>query len=1008
MKQYFWTLILMLSWSVSAQQLTVSGSVTSSSDNQPLIGVGIQIEGTTMGTSTDMDGNYSLNNVPANSTLVFSMIGAKTQHVNVNGRSVINVILQDDTEMLDEVVVVGYGVVKKSDLTSSISTVKGDDLKTISTGNAMNALQGKVNGVQITNAGGPGATPRVIIRGVSTVNGSDPLYVVDGMPIGTNINFLNQDDIESMEILKDASAAAIYGTRGSNGVILITTRKGSKGKVRFQVNSSVGFQTLTKPSMAGAEEYERVFKQRYTNDGNVPVWNSIDNITNAQGTDWWDEVVDKAALMQTYNISFQGGGDNIVYSGSIGYFKQDSNYEVGYWDKITARFNTEYIFSKRVKAGIDMLPKLEKWDDTPSLLNDAMRMDPTTPVYLPEEKWGDNMYSNYARSHNSQVWNPVASMRRLSTSSSEYGMLMTPYISVEPIDGLIVRTQFGVNARFRNYDNFVPEFFIDNLERREYSFIERTMNHWIDWNWTNTATYMKTLAEKHHVNIMGGYTMEKFSHYWVNGSRENTPSNIPELRYVNAGTLNQQSNGTNAYVSLMSYLGRLMYNYDNRYYLTASMRVDGSSKFSEGNKYATFPAVSVAWRVTGEKFMQEQEIFSNIKLRTGWGRVGNQNIANSAYLTLIGQSDYVFGITPIRNIGTSVSSVGNTGLQWETVEDYNVGLDLSFMNNKLEITADLFQKKSSDMLLEKENLLILGYPMWNGRMWTNIGSMKATGWELSINWKDRTNNFTYEVGANLSAVKNKAGKLLGDSPILTGGFHGDYIIRNIEGGEISRYYGYIADGIFQNQTEINAHTSQYGDLLQPNAVPGDIRFRDNNNDGVLDEKDKTFLGSAFPDLMLGINMKFGYKNLDLTANFYGTFGNDIYNNTRSMYSGVGGNNVFAGTIDRVWHGEGTSNYYPRLSVNDANLNYSRVSSFFVEDGSYLRCRLLQLGYTVPTQYTKNFNIRISLSAQNLFTSTDYSGMDPERAAMGGVLESGIDNVGYPNPRTFLVGFNLNF
>lgn len=1007
MKRYLFLLLSFFTLSLYAQQVKLTGNVSSASDKEPMIGVTIMVKGTPTGTVTDFDGNYSLE-VPSNSTIIFSMIGYKTQEIKVNNRTHINVALAEDVEALDEVVVIGYGAVKRSDLTSSISTVKGEDLKSMASGNAMTSLQGKVNGVQVTNAGGPGATPRVIIRGITTVNGSDPLYVVDGMPVGTNINFLNQEDIESMEVLKDASAAAIYGTRGSNGVILITTKKGKEGKTQFQFNTSIGFLTLSKPDVAGASEYEKVFKARYTNDGNQPVWNGKDNYTDAEGTDWWDETVKKVATMQSYNLSFQGGSEKIVYSGSIGYFRQNSHYDYGYWDKLTARFNTEYRFNKIVKAGMDFSPKLERWDDTPDLLNDAMRMDPTTPVMRPEEDWTNNEYDNYSRSHNSQVWNPVGSVARMDKSSDEYGLLMNPYINIEPIKGLTIRSQFGVNARFRISDKFEPKFFIDNLEQKAQSYVERKTEDWIDWNWTNTINYMTTLG-KHNINVMGGYTMEKFSKYWVMGSRDNTPSNLDELHYVNAGTLNQKSEGTNEYTTLISYLARAMYNYDNRYYLTASVRVDGSSKFPTGSKYATFPAVSGAWRITGEPFMQEQELFSNLKFRAGWGRVGNQNIDSNAYMTLINNADYVFGGD--RNLGTNVGSVGNPNLKWETVEDINVGIDMGLLNGRLNITADWFQKKSTDMLLKKENLLILGYDNWNGQRWVNIGKMKATGWEFSANWNDKVNDFGYELGINLSSVKNKTEKLVTNSPLLSGSFNGDFITRTEEGEEVSRFYGYVADGIFQNQTEINAHTSEKGDKLQPNAVPGDIRFKDLNNDGVLDEKDKKYIGNAFPDLMIGFNTHFTYKNWDLVASFYGTIGNDIYNKTMEMYSGTGGSNVYAGTFDKAWHGEGTSNDIPRLSVNDANNNYKRVSSFFVEDGSYFRCKLLQIGYTLPKSFSRYVGVRVSLSAQNLFTITNYSGMDPERAALSGkdgIIETGIDGVGYPNPRTFLVGLNLTF
>ena len=409
--------------------------------------------------------------------------------------------------------------------------------------------------------------------------------------------------------------------------------------------------------------------------------------------------------------------------------------------------------------------------------------------------------------------------------------------------------------------------------------------------------------------------------------------------------------------------------------------------------------------------MQDQQIFSNLKLRGGWGRVGNQNIDNDATLTLLGQSDYVFGATPGRVTGTMVSGVGNNSLQWETVEDWNVGVDMSFLNSRLGVTFEYFQKKSSNMLYQKQNIFAIGYPDWNSTVWMNIGSMKASGWELSLNWQDKVSDFSYNVGLNLSAVKNKAIKFSGDGPIQTGGFNSDQIIRNEDGGLISRFYGYVADGIFQNWSEVYAHTNEHGKLVQDKAQPGDIRFKDLNHDGVLDENDKTWIGNPYPDLMVGLNLGFNYKNFDFTANFYGTFGNDIFNKTKGLYSGVSGQNVWAGTLEKAWHGEGTSNDIPRLSYNDLNQNYTRVSSFFVEDGSYMRCKLLQIGYTLPKKLLRGTELRLSFSAQNPFTITGYSGMDPERPQIGNdgsVIETGIDGIAYPNPRTFLFGIDFKF
>lgn len=1010
MKRYILFLFIsLLTFSLHAQNIDVTGTVIGENDQEPIIGAYVKVKGSTAGAVTDLNGTYMLKGVSGKATLVISCVGYATQEIPVKDRHTLNITLKDEASDLNEVVVIGYGAVKKGDLTSSISAIKGDKLEHMSTGNVMNALQGQVNGVQISNAGGPGASPRVIIRGISTINGSDPLYVVDGMPVGTNINFLNQNDIESMQVLKDASASAIYGTRGSNGVILITTKKGAAGKTKFNASATWGFQTLSKPDIAGADEYRQVFNTRYTNDGHTSIFNetSDDGRSSLGNTDWWDETMRDVALQQNYNFGFSGGNDKYIYSASIGYYRQDSQYKTGNWQKLSARFSMEYNFNKMVKAGIDFTPRYENWDDTPSLLGAIMAMDPTTPVMNDEDKWVSNPYSNYARSHNNQEWNPVASMNRLDSGADEYALLATPFVQISPIKGLTFRTQFGVNARFRMTNSFVPEFFIDNLEQQNPSTVSSSHENWIDWNWTNTLSYMKTFNKKHNLNVMAGYTVERFQDYQLYGSRDDVPSSIEEMRYINAGTTNQQVSGVASYNSLVSYLGRLMYNYDERYYLTASVRVDGSSKFPSGSKYATFPSVSGAWRISGENFMKNQKVFDDLKLRLGWGKVGNQNISNDAYISSVGTTRYVFGTDATTTVGTAVNRIGNTQVRWETVEDFNIGVDMAFLKNRLKVTADWYTKKSHDMLMQKENLLVLGLPAWNGRMWENIGSMKATGWELGFNWQDQIKDFTYGASLNLSSVRNKAVNLNGNY-IYTGSHNGDYIIRNEEGLPISQFYGYVVDGLFQNQTEVTSYTNEYGEAMQPNAQPGDFRYKDINLDGKIDENDKTYIGNPFPDLMVGFNLNAAYKGFDFQAQFYGTFGNDIYNLNKERYFGVNGSNVLAGTLNAAWHGEGTSYDIPRLSVDDPNGNYTKPSSYFVESGSYFRCKLLQIGYTLPKSVMGNVQLRVSLSAQNLFTITGYSGMDPETASMGSATEAGIDWTGYPNPRTILLGLNLNF
>ena len=547
-KQILLLCLALISLCGYAQQITVKGVVTSATDQQPLIGTTVQVKGTGTGTITGIDGDYTLPNVDKNAVLVFSSIGFESQEIAVGGRTTINVVLKEAAELLDEVVVIGYGAVKKSDLTSSIATVKGDEITETVTGNAMDALQGKVNGVQVTSGGGPGATPKVLIRGVTTVNGTNPLYVVDGMPVGDNINFLNSNDIASMEVLKDASAAAIYGTRASNGVILITTKKGKTGKARINWNSSVGFQTVAKPNIAGAAEYKEVFNTRYTNDGLSSIWNDTGATTNPGGTDWWDTVVNKTALVQNHSLSVAGGSEQFVYNFSVGYYRNNSQFDVGYWDKINIRLNTEYTFNKYVKLGVDIAPRVESWDDTPNQFSAAMAMDPTTPVFRPQDQWEDNEYNNYQRSYNNQEWNPAGSIARSNAHSRELGAILNTYLQVNPIEKLTLRTQFGANAHYRRSDSFVPKFNMDPLEKQDLNEITRRNQEWFDWNWTNTATYMDTFAEKHNLNVMAGFTAERFAWYNTQARRDNVPNNLDQMQEVNAGQQGtDEANGETTY-----------------------------------------------------------------------------------------------------------------------------------------------------------------------------------------------------------------------------------------------------------------------------------------------------------------------------------------------------------------------------------------------------------------------------------------------------------------------------
>ncbi|MDE6479284.1 MAG: TonB-dependent receptor [Muribaculaceae bacterium] len=1013
MKKYLLTmLVALLGLSAWAQGLTVTGVVTSKNDGEPLIGATVLVQGTSKGTATDFDGNYILTDVPSNATLVFNYVGYQQLTIAVKGQTVINAELSESSTSLDELVVVGYGVAKKSDLTSSISTIKGSELNEMVSGNAMDAIQGRVPGVQVVSGGGPGSNPSVMIRGVTSVNGTAPLYVVDGVPLNTdNINFLNNNDIESMEVLKDASASAIYGTRASNGVIIITTKKGKAGSTHVDFSASAGWQYIPKPSIAWADEYEKVFYARYENDGRVAPWNSpYVDYGEVDSTDWWKLVVDKMALVQNYSLSVRGGNDKYVYSLSAGYYRNNSQFSGGYWDKMNVRLNTEYNFTNWLKAGLDLAPNLESWESAPELFAAAMSMDPTTPVYRPESEWDPaNPMNDFQRSYNNQEWNPVASLARMDNLSTKFQLLMNPYIQIQPIKQLTLRTQFGANLWYQRSDGYNYAFHIDALEQNAKNSDYRNYSDQINWSWTNTATYMDTFAEKHNLTVMAGFTAERYANYWANASRQDIPGHNDLLHEVSAGTGDQFASGSTSYQTLASVLGRVMYNFDSRYYLTASIRYDGSSRFPQGNKWATFPSVSLAWRLSEEAFMEgTRNWLDNAKVRLGWGKVGNQNINPGLFLSTMDNGvNYVFNST--RFPATIVGQMGNPTLRWETVEDYDFGIDATFLRSRLNLTFDLYQKNSHDMLYAAQGLLIAGNPAWMGAITQNIGEMRARGWELSLNWRDKVNDFGYEVGVQLSGVRNKAIKFSGDGPVLTGGGLNESIIRNEDGQLISRFYGYTADGLFQNWEEVYAHTDEHGTLLQPDAQPGDIRFLDLNHDGVLNDSDKSYIGNPYPDLMIGFNLGLNWKGWDFIANFYGTTGNDVFNLEKKRYSGGGGQNVYRGTLQKAWHGEGTSNDVPRLSYNDLNQNYGRVSSFYVEDGSYLRCKLITLGYTLPKKWVGDYHLRLYFSAQNLFTITKYTGMDPERPFYdGSVIEKGIGNANYPTPQTYLFGVDFNF
>ncbi len=992
----------MLCSAATFAQITIKGTVKDKSA-LPVPGANIAVKGTATAVSTDFDGKYSIVVPNKNAQLQFSFIGFTTKTIEVGDRTVVDVVLEQAGQNLEEVVVVGYGTVKKKDITTSISSVKGKELQTMTVGNATESLQGKVAGVQITGAGGPGAQPRVLIRGISTVNlSTDPLYVVDGVPMGTNINFLSNNEIESMDVLKDASASAIYGSRASNGVILITTKRGKIGKPKFNVDLSNGYQMMNNPyHMADAEGYANIMNKAYTSSG-YPEY--LPNAEQYRGktTDWWRAGIDKGSPVRNASIGVSGGSEKNTYAASLNYYKSDSFYKVGGWERITARIANDFKFSDKVSMGITLNPRFETWG-SPGNWADFDKIDPITPIYKPADQLTgtENEYSIYARSP-SYVWNPVASVARYDDFTDQYSLNTNAYLQYEPIKGLVFRTQGSIEVGDKTQSIFRPDFVIDAAhEKAEINSVERknTTNH--DWTWQTTATYSKTFADKHNLSLMVGATMEEYNGNDVWAYGEGVPNNSDLMREVNAATKNRNSGGNSWSSSLESYISRLSYNYDSRYYLTGTFRRDGSSKFMANNKWANFPSASASWRISNESFMENaKSVVNDLRLRAGWGRVGNQNLPGSVYQSNIGQGYYVIGGEVVDT--SYPSSMANKDIKWETVEDINFGLDFGLWKNKVSGSLEYYEKTTKDMLFLKQFPTYSGFPGYS-TMWTNVGSMKSNGIDLLLSYKDKKGDFSYGADVTFTTVNVKMVSLSAEDEKLYGSSNRTLTVK---GDEPGYYYGYVADGLFQNQTELNSHTDEHGNKLQPYAQVGDVRFKDVNGDGKLDDKDRTKIGSPWADYTVGLNLSFAYKGFDLIANFYASIGNEIINqNISDLYNGASLTNKVAGLEDMAWHGEGTSNYVPRLSKNDNNENFTKFSSMYVEDGSYMRMKNIQLGYTFLNQFGLD-KLRLSVSGQNLWTVTNYTGVDPEVG--GGVLGSGFGGWNYPVQPTILLGLNVAF
>ncbi len=995
-----------------AQSMTVTGQVVDQQTGESLIGATVLEVGTTNGVITDLDGHFTIALKDKKNRLEVSYVGYVTQKLAASSQMIIK--LKTDALALDEVVVVGYGVMRKSDLTGAVSKVKADELGKVASVDASQALQGKVAGVNIQmNSGEPGAGTKVRIRGVGTINSSSPLYVVDGFPVG-DISHIAPNDIESIEVLKDASATAIYGSRGANGVILVKTRSGARGqktKVNFNAYVSMS-QIVDKIDMCNASQYA-VLKREAMDNAGVSMSSQWDNIltyvtdNNLKGTDWQDEIF-RDAVTQNYNLSVAGGGENNKYDLGVTYAQEEGVVKETYMDKLMAHLNNEYKFNDHVKLGLNVFyTNYERTGNNSDYyagpLAGALRADPVSAPW-------DDYTSDFGEIYFAFGLNPARAVdENKYKEESENRFLLNSYLQLDDlldVKGLSFRAQFGQKLVFSKIRNYYPEYYVTADQNRQQSSLYVKRADTKEWSTSDYFNYNR-LFGKHSVNAMAGFEAQKFESTYTDLTVYDVPKDA-DLRYVSASSNSTQftAGGLKSHSSLLSYFTRANYSYDNKYLFTATMRADGSSKFVDHWGY--FPSFSAGWNIYQESFMKDtQDWLSQLKLRAGWGQVGNQNAAgNHDYVALMTNGyTYVFNGQPVD--GSIQQRIANKELSWETSEQYNVGVDAGFWANKLTATVDLFVRKTNDMILSTPIPMYAGF--WKPN--TNAGSVKNSGVELSLNHSNEIGDFTYNIGFNISCIKNEVTSIGGGDPIEGGNVSlvGNTTITRV-GDEIGVFYGLKTDGIFNTQEELDAWVGEDGSPIQPNAGLGDVKFIDANHDGKIDEQDRQNLGSAIPTCTYGINASCAYKGFDFNVALQGSCGNEIVN---GMYYTLNSSdmsewNVSTAMLNR-WTPDNPTSNTPRVISSNPNKN-GRFSDRFVEDGSYLRIRNMQLGYTIPKELSTRAcmqRLRLYLSCDNLYTWTKYSGYDPEVAGSND-LGAGVDIANYPIPRTFTVGVNVTF
>jgi len=997
-KLAIFTMFMVCTQVIYSQTKTVTGYVADET-GAPLPGVSVLVSGTSTGTSTDFDGRYSIDVDDSTAQLVFSFIGMEDQTVTVGQRTEITITMIGSAEALDEVVVVGYGSQSRAEVTGAIASVDAEEITALPVTNAEQALQGRAAGVSVINSGSPGVSPVVRIRGLGTVGNNNPLYVIDGVITG-GLSGINPDDIESINVLKDASTTAVYGSRGSNGVIMVTTKKGRSGKAQLSFSAYAGAQTINnRYSVLNTDEYLQYVSEAFNF---VPL---RDTSYYTQETNWQDKIF-TTGIMQNYDLGVSGGNENSNYRFSGGYLSQEGAVINTKFERYSFRANSDFTFGK-LKIGESMSVAFNKQNPElssggRSLIEHAIKMAPYFPVYNENNLGGYQGPSSPIDGQDAE--NPVRVQSITNAVNKNTSIIGNIFAQYEIIEGLVFKTQVGLDYFTFGNNSFTPAYNDDSegtgTGQLTYANIIKNTGTGQTVLWTNSLNYQKTFGENHNFEFLLLSERTETTYEQINANSRNAISNEVEQLSNESSNLSSSLTQTNR----IGYLGRMNYNYAGKYIAAASIRRDASSRFGENNRWGWFPSFALGWNIAREDFMADTDI-SNLKLRGSWGVTGNDNIGDYQYSsTLI--SDFLYPINGNAAVGTTSNGLANPDLKWEETTMINIGLDFGFWNDRFTGSLEFYNNSSDDLLMQRPTPTSLGFN--SGFVTENVGEVVTTGFEINLGYNDYEGDFTWSANLNLGTSSNEVKSLGGLESIEGAYFENGNISRVSVGEPLYYFYGLVADGIYQNQAEVDAVFT--ANPSQVTVQPGDIRFKDTNGDGDITSADREVIGNPYPDLTWGLNLSANYKNFDATLFFSGIQGNDLYNT--NIYDLQGMPRIFnSGTavLDR-WTPTNPSNSVPRAGGAPQN---NSISSYFVEDGSFTRLKNLTIGYTLPSDiFGANSTVskfRIYLSGQNLITISDYSGLDPEIGNnTTSQFEYGVDRGNYPQPMSFLLGLQLSF